>query len=997
MLKSTVFDPFKARDTFQASGGPVGIYRLQKLEDQGLGQISRLPVSIRVLLEAVLRNCDGYQVTENDVKALAAWNAPAPAKIEIPFKPARVVLQDFTGVPAVVDLAAMRSAMRRLGGDPRKINPLIPADLVIDHSVQVDYFGSSNSLDENVKLEFERNRERYEFLRWGQKAFANFRVVPPNVGIVHQVNLEYLAKGVFVRSDQAGPVALPDSLVGTDSHTTMINGLGVVGWGVGGIEAEAVMLGQPLYMLMPEVIGMELTGELMPGVTATDLVLTVTQILRKVGVVDKFVEFYGPGISRMSLADRATISNMAPEYGATIGFFPVDAETLNYLRGTGRTREEVDLVERYCKEQGLFRTDATPAPQFTKTISLDLMTVEPSLAGPKRPQDRVSLSAMKQTWKKALKAPLAELGFGLDNASIARKATVKDNGHTEEIGHGAVVIAAITSCTNTSNPSVMLAAGLLAKKAVERGLTVPPYVKTSLAPGSRVVNDYLDKAGLTEPLAQLGFYTVGYGCTTCIGNSGPLPPPVADAVTEGNLVASAVISGNRNFEGRVNPLVKANYLASPPLVVAYALAGTTDIDLTSEPIGRGTQGDVYLRDIWPTNTEVQQTVAQSVLPSMFSEQYANVFTANEEWNKIPVAESDLYPWNESSTYIQEPPFLCDLTVEPQPIQPILGARVLAMVGDSVTTDHISPAGNISKTSPAGKYLREHGVEPFDFNSDGSRRGNDRVMVRGTFANIRIRNLLAPGTEGGVTRYLGAPSGSATADVPSFPMREGRVEGSSPAPGTPSVAQRQHPSPTPGEGGRELGEGGSQMLGEGGGSRPAPYDASGAKEGGTSKARKKGATAANPDPDVGQVMPIYDAAVLYKSEHVPTIILAGAEYGTGSSRDWAAKGTLLLGVRAVIATSFERIHRSNLVNMGVLPLQFLEGESTKKLGLTGEEIFSIKDLSDSLQPRSTITVTATSPKGTEKTFHAHVRIDTPVELEYYKNGGILQTVVRKLLK
>jgi aconitate hydratase len=931
MSTSTVFDPFKTRDTFDSGSGPVGIYRLDRLEKAGLGAISQLPFSIRVLLEAVLRNCDGYEVTQADVTALASWNAAAPAKVEIPFKPARVVLQDFTGVPCVVDLAAMRSAMKRLGGDPKKINPLIPVDLVIDHSVQVDYFGTEHSLADNVKLEFDRNRERYEFLRWGQKSLANFRAVPPNVGIVHQVNLEYLAKGVFLRSDAQGPVALPDSLVGTDSHTTMINGLGVVGWGVGGIEAEAVMLGQPLYMLMPEVIGFELTGEMQPGVTATDLVLTVTQILRKVGVVDKFVEFYGPGASRLSLADRATISNMAPEYGATIGFFPVDSETLNYLRATGRTKAEVDLVERYCKEQGLFRTDATPAPIFTKTVSLDLSTVEPSLAGPKRPQDRVPLAAMKSTWHTALKAPVTERGFGLDEAALAKRAAVKDNGKSSEITHGAVVIAAITSCTNTSNPSVMLAAGLLAQKAVQRGLTVPPWVKTSLAPGSRVVSDYLDEAGLTDPLAKLGFHTVGYGCTTCIGNSGPLPDPVAAAVTEGNLVASAVISGNRNFEGRVNPLVKANFLASPPLVVAYAIAGTTDIDLATEPIGTGKDGKaVMLKDIWPTNEEVRSTLSRSVLPRMFESRYSNVFAANETWNAIEVPEGDLFAWDDASTYIQEPPFLSDMTVATTAIQPLAGARVLAVLGDSVTTDHISPAGNISKNSPAGKFLMDRSVQPAEFNSYGSRRGNDRVMVRGTFANIRIRNFLAPGTEGGVTKYLGAPP----------------------------------PAKSAGEA--------NAMTDEGGGSQPLDASA------------------------IGQVMPIYDAAMLYKSARIPTVILAGAEYGTGSSRDWAAKGTMLLGVRAVIATSFERIHRSNLVNMGVLPLQFEEGQTWKSLGLTGEETFEILGLDETLTPRSKITVQAAAPDGTVKSFPAHVRIDTPVELDYYKNGGILQTVVRKLL-
>jgi aconitate hydratase len=779
---------------------------------------------------------------------------------------------------------------------------------------------------------------------------------------------------VFRGTDKQGPVAFPDSLVGTDSHTTMINGLGVVGWGVGGIEAEAVMLGQPLYMLMPEVIGFELTGELRPGVTATDLVLTVTQILRKHGVVDKFVEYFGPGVSRMSLADRATISNMAPEYGATIGFFPVDAESLNYLRATGRSKEDVELVERYCKEQGLFRTDATPAPVFTKTVSLDLGTVEPSLAGPKRPQDRVPLALMKETWHKALRAPVAERGFGLNEDALGKKATVKSNGHSSEIGHGAVVIASITSCTNTSNPSVMIAAGLLAKKAVERGLQVPPHVKTSLAPGSRVVSDYFEHSGLAEPLAKVGFHTVGYGCTTCIGNSGPLPDAVAAAVTEGDLVAAAVLSGNRNFEGRVNPLVKANYLASPPLVVAYALAGTTDIDLMNEPLGIGTGGqEVYLKDIWPTNEEVRQAVTASVLPQMFSSQYSNVFAANETWNKIKVAEGDLYQWDEHSTYIQEPPFLADMTVGVGSIKPIAGTRVLAMLGDSVTTDHISPAGNISKTSPAGRYLIEQGVTPADFNSYGSRRGNDRVMLRGTFANIRIRNQLAPGTEGGVTRYLGPP-------LQIGPSRDLTGPGATPkaASTAPSVTS-QTTTAVP------LAK--ARMSGEGGGSLPPAGDV----------AHPQPARAhAGEDTDIGKVLSIYDAAMKYKAADVPTIILAGAEYGTGSSRDWAAKGTYLLGVRAVIATSFERIHRSNLVLMGVLPLQFLAGESWRSLSLTGEETFEIVGLSDSLQPRSEITVKATAPNGTVKSFQAAVRIDTPVELDYYKNGGILQTVVRKLL-
>jgi aconitate hydratase len=803
-----------------------------------------------------------------------------------------------------VDLAAMRSAMQRLGGDPKKINPLIPVDLVIDHSVQVDRFGDDASLAANVEYEYKRNLERYQFLRWGQKAFDNFRVVPPSVGIVHQVNLEFLAKVVFLQQDALGPVAVPDTLVGTDSHTTMINGLGVLGWGVGGIEAEAVMLGQPLFMLMPEVVGFEFTGELPPGATATDLVLTVTEILRKAGVVNKFVEFYGHGLSSMKLADRATIANMAPEYGATMGFFPIDHETLEYLRRTGRTEDEVQLVERYAKEQQLFRSDETPVPSFTRTISLDLSTVEPSLAGPKRPQDRVPLKAMKQSFEQALRAPINQRGYALDEAALARTANVPTNGTSVPITHGAVVIAAITSCTNTSNPSVMLGAGLLAKKAVERGLSVKPYVKTSLAPGSRVVTDYFERAGLTPYLKQLGFHTVGYGCTTCIGNSGPLPDPVAKAVTDGDVVASAVLSGNRNFEGRVNPLVKANYLASPPLVVAYALAGTTDIDLTREPLGTDKQGKpVFLKDIWPTEAEVSAAVEAMVRPEMFRTQYNNVFEANERWNEIPISGGELFDWDAKSTYIQEPPFLADVSTAAGEIRPITGARVLALLGDSITTDHISPAGSIAAKGPAGRYLLEHGVQPVDFNSYGARRGNDRVMTRGTFANIRIRNQLAPGTEGGVTRHL----------------------------------------PT------------------------------------------------------GEVLSIYDAAMKYRDENVPLVVLAGAEYGTGSSRDWAAKGTLLLGVKAVIAVSYERIHRSNLVGMGVLPLEFQPGDTWQTLGLTGEEFYDLLELSDKLTPKSTITVRATKPGGWSKEFPVIVRIDSPVEVDYYRNGGILPTVLLKLLK
>ena len=898
-------DPFGARDQFDTGNGSAAIYRLSKLQEAGFGDIDRLPFSIRVLLEAVLRNCDGFSVTEQDVKNLAAWNAAAPAKQEIPFKPYRVVLQDFTGVPAVVDLAAMRSAMSRIGGDAEKINPLIPVDLVIDHSVQVDFFGFDGALAQNVEKEFERNRERYEFLRWGQQAFDNFSVVPPNVGIVHQVNLEYLARVVAIQQTDDGPVAMPDTLVGTDSHTTMINGLGVLGWGVGGIEAEANMLGQPLYMLMPEVIGFELTGALPSGATATDMVLRVVEILREEGVVGKFVEFFGTGMNKMSVADRATIANMAPEYGATMGFFPVDHLTLDYMRQTGRGEEQVALVERYCKEQGLFRTDDGPELNYTKTLSLDLGTVEPSLAGPKRPQDRIPLAKMKQSFVDSLTAPVGKTGFGLPTSALGHTATVKDNGHSSQITHGAVVIAAITSCTNTSNPSVMVGAGLLAKKAVDRGLQVASHVKTSLAPGSRVVTDYLDKANLSESLDQLGFNTVGYGCTTCIGNSGPLPQPVADAIKSGDLVASAVLSGNRNFEGRVNPLTKANYLASPPLVVAYALAGTTDIDLTTEPIGRDSDGkDVFLKELWPSADEIRETITQCVEPEMFTSQYQAAVTGNQQWNAIDAAGGAIYPWDDASTYIQHPPFLDSVTGQDVPdITPIQGARVLALLGDSVTTDHISPAGAIASDGPAGRYLQQRGVEVRDFNSFGSRRGNDRVMVRGTFGNIRIRNQLAPGTEGGVTRYL-------------------------------------------------------------------PTD---------------------------EVMSIYDASMKYQQSGTPLVVLAGKEYGTGSSRDWAAKGTLLLGIKAVIAASYERIHRSNLVGMGVLPLEFADGATWESLGLTGEETIDIPDLDNDLQPRSSITVTATKSDGTTIPFTCAVRIDTPVEMQYYRNGGILPTVLRNLSK
>jgi aconitate hydratase len=897
-------DRMGTRVSFDTGSGSAIIYRLDRLEKAGLGAISRLPFSIKVLLEAVLRHCDGDMIHEEDVATLAAWQAATPANREVPFKPARVILQDFTGVPSVVDLAAMRSAMKRLGGDPARINPAVPVDLVIDHSVQVDFFGSPLAIVRNAEIEFERNRERYEFLNWGQKAFANFRVVPPATGIVHQVNLEFLAKVVQARKDGDDLLLFPDTLVGTDSHTTMINGLGVLGWGVGGIEAEAVMLGQPFYFLTPQVVGFKLHGRLREGVTATDLVLTVTQMLRKKGVVDKFVEFYGTGLSQMTLPDRATVANMSPEYGATMGFFPVDDETLRYLRSTGRSEEEVSRVERYCKEQGIFRTDETPDPEFTDTLGLDLGTVEPSLAGPKRPQDRVSLQGMQASFRTALTAQVKEGGFGLSTEALPRTATVGFNGTQARVGHGSVVIAAITSCTNTSNPSVMLGAGLLAKRAVERGLTVPPYVKTSLAPGSKVVSEYLKEAGLQPYLDQLGFSLVGYGCTTCIGNSGPLPPQVAEAVNENQLVAAAVLSGNRNFEGRIHPEVKANYLASPPLVVAYAIAGTVNIDLTKDPIGHDRQGTpVYLRDLWPSQEEIGETMSRSVQPAMFQKMYANVWDGNPAWNAIPVRGGELYEWSTESTYIQDPPFFADLTPELPPIGDITGARVLALLGDSVTTDHISPAGDIPVDSPAGRYFIERGIEKKDFNSYGSRRGNDRVMVRGCFANIRLKNLLVPGTEGGVTLYF---------------------------------------------------------------------------------------------PD-GQRMSIYDAAMRYKAERVPLVVIAGKEYGSGSSRDWAAKGTLLLGVMAVLAESYERIHRSNLVGMGVLPLQFKEGESAAALGLTGNEVFDIVGVRYDIQPRKEVSVRAVRPDGTKVNFTAVARLDSPVEVNYYKNGGILQTVLRGLLQ
>ncbi|MDA1014098.1 MAG: aconitate hydratase AcnA [Planctomycetota bacterium] len=883
---------FGAAATLHTNSGDYTIFRLQKLAEDGIGHIDRLPYSIRVLLESCLRNVDGFIVNPDDVTNLANWSAGDVKEVELPFKPGRVVLQDFTGVPAVVDLAALRSAMVRMGGDPTKINPLVPCDLVVDHSVQVDRFGSDSALQFNLDTEFQRNHERYQFLRWGQQAFNNFRVVPPATGIVHQVNLEYLAKVVLTRDG----VAFPDSLVGTDSHTTMINGLGVLGWGVGGIEAEAVMLGQPIYMLTPEVVGFRLTDRLPEGATATDLVLTVTQMLRAHGVVGKFVEFHGPGLDVLSLPDRATLANMAPEYGATMGFFPVDSETLKYLQRTGRTADEIDLVERYYKEQGMFRTSDSPTPEFSSDMELDMSTVVASMAGPKRPQDRILLTDMQRQWKK-------DLVETFDKPTPTPPISVKTNGTTSEITDGSVVIAAITSCTNTSNPSVMVAAGLLARNAVSRGFKSKPWVKTSLAPGSRVVTDYLDRAGLSEPLNTLGFQLVGYGCTTCIGNSGPLSEPIANGIATGDLVVASVLSGNRNFEGRVSPHVKANYLASPPLVVAYALAGTTDIDLTHDPIGRDAAGkDVMLSELWPTQQEINDAIAACMTPEMFTEQYSKATLGPEEWQRITGAEGDLFEWDAASTYVQEPPFFVDMPVEAQPIEAIHGARVLVSVGDSTTTDHISPAGSIKADSPAGRYLQENGVRVLDFNSYGSRRGNDRVMTRGTFANIRLRNLLAPGTEGGVTVYL--PTGEQTS--------------------------------------------------------------------------------------------IYEASLKYKQAGTPLIALAGAEYGTGSSRDWAAKGTYLLGIRAVIATSYERIHRSNLVGMGVLPLQFRDGESREALELDGTETFDI-ELGENLKPRQAIEVTATKADGSAVRFTTLCRIDTPVEIEYYRNGGILHTVLRELAK
>jgi aconitate hydratase len=892
-MSATSKNTFSSRATIRVGSDSFEIHRLDALSRAGIGKIDRLPFSLKVLLENLLRHEDDRFVHAGDVRALAGWDPGKSSGVEkeVSFMPARVLMQDFTGVPAVVDLAAMRDAIKNLGGNPKKINPLLPAELVIDHSVQVDKFGSADSFAFNADLEMQRNIERYAFLRWGQKSLQNFKVVPPDTGICHQVNLEYLARVVFREKRDGAWVAFPDSLVGTDSHTTMVNGLGVFGWGVGGIEAEAAMLGQPLSMLIPEVVGFKLHGRLPEGATATDLVLTVTQMLRKKGVVGKFVEFYGTGLSSLTLPDRATIANMAPEYGATMGFFPVDSETLSYLRFTARSEDQVKLVEAYTKQQGLFRTDQTPDPVFSDRLELDLATVVPTMAGPKRPQDSVPLTQAKSAFEKSL-------------TEAPKHASVQNNGDRFDLADGSVVIAAITSCTNTSNPSLMLGAGLLAKKAVERGLTTKPWVKTSFAPGSKVVTDYIEKAGLWPYLNSLRFNLVGYGCTTCIGNSGPLSEPIGRAIKENNLVAVSVLSGNRNFEGRINPLCRANYLASPPLVVAYALVGRMDFDIVNEPLGKDKSGKpVYLREIWPTPQEVESTIRSAVSKEMFEKEYADAFAGDDHWKSLPIPEGDLYAWDAKSTYIKNPPYFEGMNVKPGEISDLRGLRALAVLGDSITTDHISPAGSIQPDGPAGKYLIAHGVQPKDFNSYGARRGNHEVMMRGTFANIRLRNQLAPGTEGGWTIH--------------------------------------QPS--------------------------------------------------------GEKMSIYDAAMKYRAEGVPLVVIAGKEYGSGSSRDWAAKGTILLGVRVVLAESFERIHRSNLVGMGVLPLEFLPGENFKSLGLTGLEIFDFEGLSQTFEPRKRIRVTARDASG-KVTLHftAVARVDTPFEVAYYQHGGILQYVLRQML-
>ncbi len=884
-----------ARATLQTSTEALIYYRLPALEEAGLVKLARLPFSLRVLLENALRNIDGYLVTEDDVRMVAEWDPKDPPKREFPFMPSRVLMQDFTGVPAVVDLAAMRSAIARRGGDPAKVNPSVPVDLVIDHSVQVDFFGSDASFQQNVDREFERNMERYAFLRWAQNSFQNFRVVPPGTGIVHQVNLEYLASVVDSRLVDGETQAFPDTVVGLDSHTTMINGLSVLGWGVGGIEAEAVLLAQPYYMQLPEVVGFKLTGALKEGVTATDLVLTVTQILRSRGVVNKFVEFYGPGLSHLPLPDRATIANMAPEYGATCGFFPIDDITIEFLQGTGRDAALVERVEQYAKAQGLFRTDATPDPDYTDALELDMGEVVPSMAGPRRPQDKTTLATVGDSFAAAFSD---RVGDG------RRKADVDVDGRTATVEDGAVVIAAITSCTNTSNPSVMVGAGLLAKNAVEKGLTRKPWVKTSMAPGSQVVTEYMEAAGLTPYLQALDFHLVGYGCTTCIGNSGPLADSMSQAIKDNDLVAAAVLSGNRNFEGRVHPEVKANYLASPMLVVAFALAGTVDIDLTTQPLGAGLDGQpVYLRDVWPSQQDIRQTIAGALNAQMYRTRYGDVFTGPEQWRTMSVPEGELYQWDPESTYIEEVPFFEDMAPEPGDLQDITGARVLVMLGDSVTTDHISPAGSIPAPRPAGQYLVSRGVQQRDFNTYGARRGHHNVMVRGAFGNVRLRNELTPEREGDWTLHL--PDGEETS--------------------------------------------------------------------------------------------IFEASQRYQADGVPTVVIGGKEYGSGSSRDWAAKGPALLGIKAAIVESYERIHRSNLIGMGVLPLQFQDGQNAESLGLTGRETYSITGVAGDLQPGADVHVTALDDDGSEKSFTAIVRIDTPVEVEYYRNGGVLQTVLRRILK
>jgi len=951
-----VSDEFRTLKKFDAGKGREGfLHSLPALEEQGIGKISGLPVSIRIVLESVLRNCDGKKVRRKDVETLANWNAKKPANEEIPFVVARIVLQDFTGVPLVVDLAAMRSAVKRLGGDPKIIEPLVPVDLVVDHSVQVDFFGSAKALQLNLEMEFKRNRERYQFLKWGQQAFKTFQLIPPGIGIVHQVNLEYLAKGVQHAKIDNRDIFCPDTLVGTDSHTTMINGLGVVGWGVGGIEAEAGMLGQPVYFLTPEVVGVHMTGQLREGVTATDLVLHITQMLRAQGVVGKFVEFYGEGAASLPVPDRATIGNMSPEYGATMGFFPIDQESVAYLRATGRSDEQCAAFENYFRAQKMFGIPRKGEIDYSVDLELNLSDVQPAVAGPKRPQDRINLPALGETFRSLLQKPVKDGGYGMKDVDLDAKHLVQLNGsppsdgdmpssdkngpsielgeernkaemvnnrptpdtakelkdsaadpfqHGESrIGHGSVLIAAITSCTNTSNPSVMLAAGLLAKKAVERGLKIDPAVKTSLAPGSRVVTDYLDKTGLQKYLDQLGFNLVGYGCTTCIGNSGPLHPKIEKAINEYDLVAASVLSGNRNFEARVHQNIKANFLMSPPLVVAFALAGRVDVDLSKEPIAKDKDGnETFLRDLWPSLKEVRDAMQSALKPEVFRKLYRDFADQNPKWNEIPSSTGEVYQWDEKSDYIHEPPFFKDFSMDVGKIDNIVGARALGIFGDSVTTDHISPAGAIKATSPAGEYLKSRGIRPEDFNSYGSRRGNDLVMTRGTFANVRIKNLMAPGTEGGVTRHF---------------------------------------------------------------------------------------------PD-GETMSIFDAAMKYQKENVPLVILAGTEYGTGSSRDWAAKGTRLLGVKAVVATSFERIHRSNLVGMGVLPLQFLDGVTAQSLGLDGSQTFSIDGLSDAIQPGQRLTMEIESRKGEKRYVPVKLRIDTPIEVDYYRHGGILPFVLRQLL-